>query len=291
MSQLLANSLASAAAYTLVAVGFGLIYSTARFFHFAHGAVYTIAAYVSYTVSVYFGFGWWLGLLCGMSSGAIIGWAMEVAIYRRMRRGRASSTVLFIASLGLLVTCQNLISLVFGDGTLILRRESADHVREVAGARISEAQIECIVVALVICATIWVFIHSTKWGRELRATANDPDLARTVGVRINRVVVIVFSSGSALAGLAATMLAQETDLHPAMGVEVLLLAVVGIVIGGVGSVPGIVLGILLVTLLRNLAMWQLAPQWGDAIAFALLIVFLIWRPQGLLGKPIRSATP
>jgi len=290
MVQVFANSLAAAGAYAIVAIGFGLIYSATRFFHFAHGAVYIIAAYGAYTMAISLKLGWWAGLICGILIAGALGGLIEVTVYRQMRRAKASSTVLFLASLGILVSLQNLISLAYGDGTLVLRRESANKVYEFLGAIITKSQIELVVVAIIICAATWVFLHHTIWGRQIRATANDPVLAKAMGVDIDRVLLIVFILGSALAGLAAIMFAQETDLRPSLGVHVLLFAVVAMVIGGVGSVPGSVLGALLVALLRNFAIWLLPAQWGDTVAFGLLILFLLCRPYGILGKPIQKAT-
>lgn len=281
--QVLANSLSSAAGYVLVAVGFGIIYSTARFFHFAHGAVYAVGAYTAYFVCVRMDFGWWMGAACGVLSAAVCGGLLEKLIYRRLRRIGASPTILFLTSLGLLIAIQNVIALGFGDGALVLRRQVGQAYR-LGGAAVTEAQIERVLLAITVTLIVWICLHLTRWGRQARATANDPELAEIVGAEPDRVRLIAFVVGSALAGLAAIVLAHDTDLHPNMGFSVLLVAVVAMVVGGVGSVPGTSLGCFLVALLQNLSVWLLPAQWGDAAAYALMIGFLLGRPRGVLGS-------
>lgn len=284
LTQVLLNSLGAAAAYALVGVGFGLIYSTSRFFHFAHAAVYSAGAYAAYTVAVSCGLGWWLGLPCGVVFAGVVGACLQITVFHRLRRAAATPTILFLASLGLLIAIQNLISLAYGDGALVLRREVANSVYQVAGATFTRAQAERILVAIIVLTLLWSSLRLTKWGRQVRATANDTDLARAVGVHTDRVLLGIFAVGSALAGLAAIMLAHDSDLRPFMGFHILLPAVVAVVIGGVGSIPGAALGSLLVAFLQNAAVWVLPAQWGDAVAYALMIIFLLARPRGFLGS-------
>jgi branched-chain amino acid transport system permease protein len=286
LTQVLLNSLAAAGGYVLVAIGFGLIYSTCRFFHFAHGVVYTVGAYGAYAVSARVGGNWWLALVCALVVAGALGGAVEILVYRPMRRAGASSTVLFLASLGLLIGLQNLIALTFGDGPLVLRRESANTVYTFLGASITRAQLERLLVAAVVSTLVWGILRYTRWGREARATANDSDLARNLGVHTDRVLLSTFILGSILAGLAAVMLAHDTDLRPSMGFHVLLVAVVAMVVGGIGSVPGTALGALLVAILQNMTIWLFPAQWGHAAAYLLMIIFLLVRPRGFLGGAI-----
>lgn len=288
MAQVIANSLAAASVYTLVAIGFALIYSTVRFFNFAHAVVYTIGAYGAYTVAITFSLGWWIGLGGGILLSSAVGIVLEICIYRRMRRWNASATTLFITSLGLLVAAQNLLSLLFGDQTLVLRRKSFDRIFDVLSARITQSQVEGFLLAAILCFATWLVLRLTVLGREIRAIANDPDLAQSTGISVDKVVVCVFAAGSALAGLAAIIFADQTDVKPDIGMHVLLMAVVVQVISGTHSIPGIALAACLISFLRNLSIWLWPAQWGETITFLLLIIFLLIRPQGVFGQRSRT---
>jgi branched-chain amino acid transport system permease protein len=124
----------------------------------------------------------------------------------------------------------------------------------------------------------------------LRAVANDPTLAQSVGVDVNRAILVSFFIGSALAGIGGIFWAYNTALSPLMGFTALLLGVVAAIVGGIGSLPGAFIGAILVAIAQHFAMWQFPSEWQDAIVFVILTLFLILRPQGFLGKPLRRAT-
>jgi branched-chain amino acid transport system permease protein len=123
----------------------------------------------------------------------------------------------------------------------------------------------------------------------LRAVANDSELSSALGLNSGRVIAVAFALGSALAGVAAIFIAYDTDLTPMMGFRAILMGVVAVIVGGVGSIPGALVGGLFVGLAQHLGVWKLPTQWQDAIVFLILIVFLVLRPQGFLGKPLKRA--
>jgi branched-chain amino acid transport system permease protein len=123
----------------------------------------------------------------------------------------------------------------------------------------------------------------------MRAVASDSELAKLSGIKSDRIILISFAIGSALAGIAGILVALDVDMTPTMGMNMLLMGVVAMIIGGVGSIRGIVLGSLLLATAQNLAVWYISSQWMDASAFVLLLIFLLFKPEGFMGKKIRRA--
>lgn len=288
LPQLFVNGLMAGSIYALVALGFGLIYSTTRFFHFAHGAVYTAGAYLAYS-------GWLLGLSLYISfplavlGAAILGALLEIGVYRPLRKKSASSLILLLASLGLFIVIQNLISLSFGDDTKTIRSGVVTEGLPLFGARITPIQIAIIVVSALLLALCSVLMKKTKMGKAMRAVANDPELARVVGIEADQVILFTFVLGSALAAVAAILISLDTDMTPMMGFYALLMGVVAVIAGGIGSIPGAALGGLLVGMAQHLGVWKIPTQWQDTIVFLILIFFLLFRPQGFLGRLVKKA--
>jgi branched-chain amino acid transport system permease protein len=289
LSQLFINGIIAGSIYSLIALGFALIYSTVRFFHFAHGAVYTAGAYSTYAFFILLKLPFLLSAFLGIALAAVLGASMEALIYRPMRKRRASNLIFLIASLGLFIVIQNMISLGFGDNTMSLREGLVREGFNFFGARITSIQLIIIVVSLTFSVLTWIILRFTHVGRLVRAVANDQELSKIVGINSDMVILSSFIIGSALAAGAAILISLDTDMTPTMGFNALLMGVVAVIIGGMGSVPGAVLGGLLVGLAQNLGVWKLPTQWQDAIVFAVLILFLICRPQGFFGKPLRRS--
>ncbi len=300
----------SASVYALVALSFSLIYSTTRFFHFAHGAVYITGAYTAFIVISAFrriaeaavangelagasaAVPWWahiIAIAAAILIAAILGALMEVCIYRPLRRMQATPVVLLIASMGLYIVIQNCISAFFGDDTKTIRTWPVREGLEVFGARITPVQIIIIASAIVLfIATIWI-LKKTRAGIAMRALASNPELSRVVGMDADRVVLYTFVAGSALCGAAGVLISLDIDMTPTMGMNALLMGVVAAVAGGIGSLPGAAVGALILALAQHLGVWKLPSQWQDAIAFAILLIFLLFRPSGVFGAKLRKA--
>lgn len=288
--QILVNIIISSAHISLIAIGFGVIYRIARFFHFAHAAVYTVSAYMAYVVENLLGGNVLLGIVVGIAAGAALGGLMELSIFAPLRRTGASPVVLLVASLGILIILQNAISLVFGDQVRSVGWPAeANSSRGVIGARITTFQFTLLGAALAATLLLALLLKITRQGMTLRAVANDQALAQSIGIDVNRATLLAFVIGSTLAGMAGVLWAHNTALSPMMGFGALLMGVVAAVVGGVGSLPGALIGAILVSSAQQLAMWQFPSEWQDAIVFLILILFLLMRPQGFFGKPLRMA--
>lgn len=148
---------------------------------------------------------------------------------------------------------------------------------------ITDIQILILVVSIVLSVALWVFIQYSKLGKAMRAVADDPVAASVVGINPEKVIVAVFFIGSALAGAAGILISLETNIEPTMGFNAILKGIIASIIGGIGSIPGAVLGGYFLGLAENLGIWKIQAGWKDAIAFAILIAFLLFRPGGIMG--------
>lgn len=289
MQQFLANGVITGLEYSLIAIGFAAIYQTTRFFHFAHGAVYTFGAYLGYLFAIQAGLDRIISFPLACIVTASLGVALELGVYRPMRKRDATDLTLLIASLGVYVVLQNVISMVWGDDTKTLRTGEVVEGHLILGARITNTQIAIIVTSISLMVLMSVTLTHTKFGKSLRALANDPDLARLSGINSDRYILYTFAIGSFLAAIASIMITFDTDMTPTMGFNALLMAVTAVIVGGVDSLPGAALGGLMTGLAQNLGVAVLPSQWQDTIAFVILILFLLFRPYGILGRKPQKA--
>lgn len=137
---------------------------------------------------------------------------------------------------------------------------------------------------------LWLFIQKTKLGKAMRAVSDDPIAANVVGINPERIILTSFAIGSALAGVAGILISFETNIEPTMGFSALLKGIIASIIGGIGSIPGAVLGGFFLGLAENLGIWKISAGWKDCIAFAILIIFLLLRPRGILGNKTEKKT-
>lgn len=155
-------------------------------------------------------------------------------------------------------------------------------------AVITEIQVLIIVVGGLLTVALFWLIKNTKFGKAIRAVADDPIGASVSGIYPERVILYAFGIGSALAGMAGVLISLETNIEPTMGMNAILKGIIASIIGGIGSIPGAVLGGLFLGIVENLGIWKIQAGWKDTIAFAVLIIFLLLRPEGILGKKINK---
>lgn len=288
MNQIIANALVAGSIYSLVAIGFSFVWSTARFFHFAHGGIFSASAYTTYWATKLLRLPVVAGIVIGIFAGALLGVVAEAVVYRPLRRRHATPAVLLLSSLGLLIVIQNLISLLFGDQPLVLRTIGVSEGIGVLGARLTRFQLAIVLTNILLSATTELILRKTKIGTVMRAVANDPDLAISQGVNADRTIVFVFAAGSAMAAIGAILIGLDTDLTPTMGFNALLMGAAAAIIGGLGSNAGAVSGGFLVGFAQHLGSWKLPTEWQNTVVFIVVLAFLIVRPQGFFGKSLIS---
>jgi branched-chain amino acid transport system permease protein len=289
--QIYLNIIISGSIISLVALGFALIYQTTRFFHFAHAVIFTSGAYFAFLFIQVLDWSFYTAIPIAIITACLIGCMIEWFIYQQLRKKKSSAIVLLLASLGIYIVLQNLISLFFGDDTKSIRTWEVREGIEVWGAYITPVQI-----IIVICSTLLVILVAgylvlAKTGKAMRAVASDTELSKLSGIKSDRIILISFAIGSALAGIAGILVALDVDMTPTMGMNMLLMGVVAMIIGAVGSIWGIVLGSLLLATAQNLAVWYISSQWMDAVAFGILLLFLLFKPEGFMGKRSRKTAP
>lgn len=287
--QILCNIILSLSSLLMISVSFSLTYNPTKFFHFAHAVVYTSGAYLAYLFSRQFGLQLYIAIPLAVMFACLIGCMIEWFIYKPLRKRGSTSLVLLLASLGIYIVLQNVISMVFGDDTKSIRTWQVAEGINVFGARITPVQIVIIVSSWLLVGLVAVYLMLGKTGKAMRAVANDAELANISGINSNKIILISFAIGSALAGAAGILVSLDVDMTPTMGMNALMMGVVAMIVGGVGSIRGIILGSLLLALAQNFGVWYISSQWQDAIAFAILLIFLLFKPEGFFGKKLRKA--
>jgi branched-chain amino acid transport system permease protein len=280
--QLLANGIINGCLFALLAVGFALIYNTTRVFHIAYGATYTVAAYLCYFFLVRMQ--WTIPAAIGgtVLLTSLLGVLIQVFVYAPLERKRASLLVALLSSLGLDVVLVNLIPMFFGNETRVLR-PGAEPVLTVGPVFLSGIQLAVLVTAALLLSLVLLLLRYSRLGSMVRAVRDDPILAVVMGIDQGQVRLAVFAAGSALAGMASILTALDVGVEPNVGMPALLVAAVALIIGGVGSFGGAVVGGFFLGVLQSLIVWRVSTRWTDTITFTLLILFLLFRPQGLLG--------
>jgi branched-chain amino acid transport system permease protein len=284
--QFVINGIIAGCIYALIAMGFCIIYKTIEFFNFAHGIVYTAGAYLTYTFCILFKINPIISILLSIFIAALLGIIINRLVYYRIRRKRASNLVLLLTSFGVFIFLQNLLQLIFGAQILTLRTGPIKEGYNIMGAIITNNQILIIIASLGIFFLTWMLVQKMKIGKAIRAVADDSIGARVSGINSEKIITAVFAIGSALAGVAGILASLETNIEPTMGFNAILKGIIASIIGGVGSIPGALLGGLFLGLAENLGIWQIQAGWKDAIAFGILILFLLFRPSGIMNvKP------
>ncbi len=297
LPQTIINGLTLGSVYALIALGYSMVYGILKLLNFAHGDVYMIGAYIGYAVLVVLvpSTGPLLPIpiiilvmfLFAMVGCSILGVAIERFAYRPLRN--APRIAPLISALWVSFVLQNLIQLTisprplsYGSGTLIPVNSGINLGGDL---RIHTARVLVIGTTIVMMIALTYFIRSTKWGRAMRAVAMDIDAAAMMGVDVNRVIVVTFIVGSALAGVAGVLVGIVFfSIQHTMGFLAGLKGFTASVVGGIGSIPGAVAGGLLIGMAEAFASVYISVTFKDAVAFLVLVIVLLIRPGGLLGR-------
>jgi len=283
IAQFLVNGFITGLAYALIALGFGLVYNTTRIFNFAHGAVYTLSAYVFYTFYVVMGWHILLAAIVALGVSALTGVLIDEFVFRPLIKRGGSLLIALLSSLGLYIVMVNVIAVAFGNEnkTLSIGVQPTYMLGAVIVTRI---QLIIVAVFALIFSSFLVALRKTNIGKVLRAMRDDPDLLASMGVNQWSVRRLVFALGSTLSSVAAILLALDVGIDPNVGMTAMLNGAVAVIIGGIGIFEGAAIGAVTLGLLQSLVIWQTSARWADAIIFLTLIFFLLFRPQGIIGQ-------
>ncbi len=287
--QYLINGISIGSVYAIIALGYTMVYGIANMLNFAHGDVIMIGAYMSYCATNYLGLHPLVGLVIAMAVCTVLGITIEALAYRPLR-GVPSLAVL-ITAIGVSYFLQNAAQLIWGSApknyTSIVSMEPLKLFD--GGLVITGEVIITIVASVVIMLALTLFTGKTKMGKAMRAVSEDRDAAQLMGIPVNRTISTTFAIGSALAAVAGVLLCSTVPtLMPTTGSMPGIRAFTAAVLGGIGSIPGAMLGGILLGIIETLSKAYISTQFSDAIVFTVLILVLLVKPAGLLGKTVQE---
>ena len=269
--------------YILLATGLNIIFGVMKLVNFAHGQLLMIGAYIAFTVTTALGLNPYIAVLVAMSGVALIGVVLERFTFRKIL-GTDKLNEIFI-SLGLIYVFENAAVLLWGNNaqqiSSPLQGLQLSLSQDIA---ISYDRLSAILIVIIILVALFLLLKKTKIGLAMRATSQKSDASMLMGVNIEKVYIFTFALGAALAGAAGALFGILSPFNPTIGALPTIKAFAIIIIGGLGSIPGAVIGGLLYGIAENTAVYFLGGVWQDAIAFALLIIVLVIRPTGIFGE-------
>lgn len=278
--QFIVNGLCAGALFGLAALGLSLIYNVTRVFHFAHGAVYTTAAYLLLFFLTKTGMGVLPAMAIAVTGAMLLGVLIDRLFYQPLAEQNSGGTAAILTSLGLYIVVINIIALLFGNETKILRSgiETTFEYGPVIVTRIQVLQVAVFIGLLLLTALLLKF---SKYGQLIRAVADNGKLAEALGLETKKARLLAFAYGSGLAAVAACLSALDVGLDPYIGMPVTLIAAVAMIFGGIRVFGAAAIGGVTIGVIQNLVVWQTSAKWQAAVTFVILLAVLILRPQGL----------
>ena len=280
--QLLVNGLGNGSYYALLGLGFGLIFGTTRIVHFAYVPVFAVSAYAAWIAGAILGFSLVASVAMAPVVGAVAGGAVYWLAYRPFERRGMSSHSVLILSLALTIVFESLLTLQFGPAIHTMP-DFAASVFPIGPVFVTGLQLAEPLALVAVAGAVLLFLRHTRYGKAILALADNRDMARIVGIDTERVSLVVFALGSAVSAVAGVFTLLNEGATPTMGFYPVFVAFVVAVIGGLGSIPGSIAGGYLVGLVESLGLWKIPTEWQNSIAFVLLFVVLLVRPQGLFA--------
>ncbi|MFA5665028.1 branched-chain amino acid ABC transporter permease [Castellaniella sp.] len=285
-AQLLLSGIANGSHYAMLAIGFGLIFSTTRVTHFAYGPLYALSAYLFWFFATALHWPLAGAIVVGILLSAFIGTLTYRFIYQPFQASNSSDLVILIASLGLFIIIENLVGIVFGTGSRVLDDVAAD-IYLLGPVVLTSTQVWQVLMLVLTSLLLALFLHASRFGKAIRAMADNPEMARIVGIDTRRVSLVVFALGTAIAAAPALLILVKDGASPYMGFHAVFMAFIAVVVGGVGSLRGAVLGGLILGLAEGIGLIRIPTEWQSSIAFVVLFIVMLVRPQGLFGRILR----
>lgn len=283
--QQLFNGLTIGSVYSLVALGLTLVYGILHIPNFAHGAVYMVGAYITLTMMKYMGFNYWFGIAVSILVVGIISVLMERLVFHPLRK--VSSVNSMIAAIGILLFLEAFAQIMWGPDYRQMTTPYSQMVN-ISGLTFSMHRLLIIIAAIAVMLLLYLFLKETFLGRSIIAMSQDREGAFLVGINPNKVAMLTFFIAGALAAVAASLTAPINLVFPGMGHLVILKAFVIIIIGGMGSIPGAIVGGYILGFSESIGATYISNDYKDIIAFVLLIMILTMKPNGIFSRKERS---
>lgn len=280
MLQLIVYGLIYGGIISLGAIGLTLIFRILRFAHFAHGDMMTLGAYLALFFKATVGWPMWAAAAASVALTPVAAVAIDRVLYKPLRR--TTPAILLIASVGMALFLRHLVQFIWGAQVQVYN-PGIERPLLMWGVRIRPTQIWIIVMAVALVFLVWLFLQKTKFGKAMRAMADNMDLAAVSGIDTERMIVWTWVLGAALAAAAGIMLGIDTQLRPVMGWITLLPLFAAAILGGVGNPYGAIVGGMVIGMSQELSTVFINTAYKPAVAFVLMVLLLLLRPQGLFG--------
>ena len=285
----LVNGISLGSVYAIIALGYTMVYGIAKMLNFAHGDVIMVGAYISFCVTQYMGLPALVSVVAAMAVCTLLGIVIERLAYKPLRQ--ATSLAVLITAIGVSYFLQNMALLIWGSNP-----KSFASVVNFGSLRLFDGRLvitsealTTVLANIVIMIALTLFTGKTKIGKAMRAVSEDKGAAELMGINVNATISMTFASGSALAAIAGVLLCSSyPTLMPTTGSMPGIKAFTAAVFGGIGSIPGAMIGGILLGIIEILGKAYVSTELGDAFVFAVLIVVLLVKPSGLLGKTVHE---
>jgi branched-chain amino acid transport system permease protein len=280
--QVIVNGILLGGLYACVSIGFSIIWGVMNLINLAHGSMIVLGAYITYLVSTALGVDPFLTIPVSGAALFLLGYVLQSVLINLIVRASVFMTLIF--SFGLDMLLINVLLTLFTADVRALPVTYAQQTISLLGLTLPMGRLIVFVTALALTVGLSLFLNATRTGRAIKATSFDQDAAALAGIDINRIYALTFAIGTMMAGMAGSLVAVIYTFSPVMGDAFTMKSFVIVILGGLGSVPGAILGGITLGVVENLASYLLDPGYRDAIGFGLLLLVLIARPAGLLGK-------
>lgn len=285
--QQLINGLQLGSIYGLVALGYTMVYGIAKMINFAHGDIIMVGSYVALLCFQSLGMPIWLTMVTTAVVSVVLGVTIERAAYKPLRNSSRMSAL--ITTIGVSLMLQNLFLLIFGSSPKPFPSKFDNTTYHFRGIEVSHLTVVTVVITIVIMVVLSVFVGKTKLGKAMRAVSEDSGAAELMGINIDTTVSVTFAIGTGMAAIAAVLYSSTYPLiNPYMGSLLGLKAFIAAVLGGIGVIPGAMLGGLIMGIAEALIKGFVSSKLADAFVFGILIVVLLVKPSGILGKNIKE---
>ena len=295
--QTLISGLSLGSIYALIALGYTMVYGIAKMLNFAHGDVIMVGAYSGIVAVAQLGLSPWVTVIVSIAVCAVLGVVIEFCAYKPLRQAAPLSVL--ITAIGVSYLLQNAALLIFGSQQMAYPTLVKLGSFSVGGVQVDGITVLTLAVTAVLMIALTLFIDRTKLGKAMRAVSEDKDAATLMGISVDRTITLTFAIGSALAAFASMFYGMTyvyikpttgamPGIKPTTGAMPGIKAFTAAVFGGIGSIPGAMLGGILLGLIEQMSKTYISTLWADAIVFAVLVVVLVVKPTGLLGKPMQE---
>ena len=285
--QFIANGLVLGSIYALASLGFAIVYNTTRIFHIAYAAFYMLCPYIMLSLLHGMGFGLLISFALAIVFTMALSVLVEYIVYRPLSKKESSLNIIMVSSIGVMIIVINTVAIFYGNETQILNSEISQSL-SFWNVILTYTQIAQLFISLFLCGTFLLVLKFSKFGITTRAMRDDDILCGVMGMDFFSMRLALFALSGFFAAVAGGLVAYDVGMDPYVGMSMLLSSVVALIIGGIGRFEAPILGGFIIGILQSLTVWSYSSRWQDAITFILLIGFLLFRPNGILGERRRS---